>query len=286
MVSALDYFYATGRTRPIEWRLAQIESAVKMLTDHKDEWVAALEASSMSKPAQEGETTEVSVVIQEARTMAANLKDWIAPIDVATPVALIPASSQVEKQPMGVTLVIGPFNYPVSLALGPMLGAICAGCPVVVKPSDQVPEVAQLLARYVPSYLDAQAIKVVTGGIPETNALLKLKWDNILFTGSERVGRMVAAAAAVHLTPTTLELGGKVCSPSHLHSISRASSFTVSHMPRISRVSRQCPVFIGPSHGPVGDIAKKLVWGRLLNCGQVAAEIVEHDPSSPLDSTL
>ena len=210
MVSALDSFYASGRTRPIEWRLAQIESAIKMLTDHKDEWIGALEASALSKPAQEGELTEVIVVTKEARTMAANLKSWIAPIDVATPAALIPASSQVEKQPLGVTLVIGPFNYPLMLTLGPVLGAICAGCPVLVKPSELVPEVAELLAKYLPLYLDPSAVKVVTGGIPETSALLKLKWDNICFTVSERVGRIVAAAAAVHLTPTTLELGGKV----------------------------------------------------------------------------
>jgi aldehyde dehydrogenase (NAD+) len=182
----------------------------------------------------------------EILAMVKGLKSWVKPEDVPTPMALISASSRVEKQPLGVTLCLGPFNYPMMLLLAPMLGAIAAGCPVVAKPSELCPELAELIAFLVPKYLDTSAVKIVNGGVETSKALLAQRWDNILFTGSSRVGKIVAAAAAKHLTPTTLELGGK------------------------------CPVFLAEGHGPLADVAKKLVWGRLLNCGQscVAPEYV------------
>ena len=132
------------------------------------------------------------------------------------------------------------------LALAPALGAISAGCPVVIKPSELCPEVSKLIATLVPRYLDPHAVLVSTGGIEVSKALLELRWDNILFTGSERVGKIVAAAAATHLTPYTLELGGK------------------------------CPVLVGPQPGDLNHMASKLLWGRFANCGQtcVAPEYV------------
>ena len=115
-----------------------------------------------------------------------------------------------ERHPYGVTLVIAPCNYPVMLALPPLAGALAAGNAVVLKPSELCPEVAELLASLVKSYLDADAIRVVLGeGATVVGSLLEERWDKIVFTGSERVGRLVAAAAARHLTPVTLELGGK-----------------------------------------------------------------------------
>ena len=246
VANVLRATYDTGRTRPVTWRLKQLRAIKRMLEDNRDAWVDACEASTM-RPRAECELGDVIVAQQELDAMIANLNTWTAPEERSTPLALMPASSRVEKQPYGATLVIGPCNYPLMLSICPMAGAVAAGNTVLLKPSELCPEVGDLFASLVKSYLDDDAVKVVLGGKEVVAALLDQKWDHIIFTGSERVGRIVAAAAAKHLTPTTLELGGK------------------------------CPVFIDPNGcEPLSSVAYKLVFGRLYAGGQscIAPEYV------------
>lgn len=207
---------------------------MRMLSENEDAWVDAVQASTL-KPRLECVIADYVPMVQEVGHILKNCRTWAEPVDVATPISLVPASSREEAQPLGATLVIGPSNYSLSLSLTPLVGAIAAGCPVVLKPSELCPEVSALLAALVPAYLDTDCFAVVQGGVACTSSLLELKWANILFTGSERVGRIVASAAAAHLTPVTLELGGK------------------------------SPVIVDGAH-PVDmrDLAKKLVFGRLL----------------------
>jgi aldehyde dehydrogenase (NAD+) len=140
-------------------------------------------------------------------------------------------------EPLGVVLIIAPWNYPVQLAMAPLAAAIAAGNAAVVKPSEVTPHVSAALAELLPRYLDPECFAVVEGGVPETQALLAERWDHIFYTGNGRVGRIVMAAAAKHLTPVTLELGGK--SP--------------------CLVAEDCDLDLA---------ARRIVWGKFLNCGQ------------------
>ncbi|CAN6681573.1 unnamed protein product [Malus baccata var. baccata] len=133
----------------------------------------------------------------------------MVPQKVSTSITTYPSSAEIVSEPLGVVLVISTWNFPFLLSLDPVIGAISAGNAVVLKPSEIAPATSSLLANLVEEYLDNSAIKVVEGAVPETTALLEQKWDKILYTGSARVGRIVMAAAAKHLTPVILELGGK-----------------------------------------------------------------------------
>ncbi|CAK9209737.1 unnamed protein product [Sphagnum troendelagicum] len=137
------------------------------------------------------------------------LKKWMTPEEVPVPPMALPGTAMVVPEPLGVALVIAPWNFPVLLAINPLIGAISAGCAAVLKPSEISPTVSSILAKLIPKYLDTDAIHVIEGGVPITTALLAQKWDKIFYTGNPTVGRIVMAAAAKHLTPVTLELGGK-----------------------------------------------------------------------------
>jgi aldehyde dehydrogenase (NAD+) len=138
-----------------------------------------------------------------------SLSSWMQPEYVESPLTLAPASSYIHREPYGVVLLIAPFNYPVQLVVQPLLSILAAGNCCVVKPSEMTPATSAALADLLPRYLDPQAVCCVQGAVAESTALLKLSWDFIFFTGSEAVGRIVARAAAEHLTPVMLELGGK-----------------------------------------------------------------------------
>ncbi|OYN92034.1 aldehyde dehydrogenase family protein [Parenemella sanctibonifatiensis] len=150
---------------------------------------------------------------------------------------LQPALGSVVRQPLGVVLVIAPWNYPVQLTLCPMIGAIAAGNAVVVKPSELAPATSAALAKYLPRYTENRVIRVVEGEVPETTALLEQCFDHIFYTGNGRVACVVMEAAAKHLTPVTLELGGK------------------------------SPVWVEPS-ADLDEVAGWLAWGKFLNAGQ------------------
>lgn len=152
---------------------------------------------------------EVGTVEKSARLALKHLHQWMAPTKVGIPLVGQLGSAAIMPEPLGVVLIFSAWNFPFNLAMDPMIGAIAAGNAVVLKPSEIAPATSKLLATLIPRYLDNSAIKVVQGGIAESTQLLEHKWDKIFFTGSPRVGKIIMSAAAKHLTPVTMELGGK-----------------------------------------------------------------------------
>lgn len=228
--------YRLGITRPLEWRRRQLKQMLAMLTDNEAEIMAALK-TDLGKPTVEGFITDIAFVTGEIKAMLKNLRKWNETVRVPTPVVALPAKSRLIPEPLGVVLVIAPWNYPVQLLLVPAAGAIAAGNAVVMKPSEVSSATSEVLARLVPEYLDPSAIAIVEGGVPETTNLLEQQFDHIFYTGNGTVGRIVMQAAAQHLTPVTLELGGK------------------------------SPVIIDESAN-VKVAARRIAWGKWLNAGQ------------------
>ncbi len=204
----LRYAFDGGRTQSLAWRRAQLAALETMLTDCEKEIIAALQ-SDLGKPPQEAWMTEVSTVKAEAAWCRRHLRQWTRPLRVHTPAIAQPARSWLQPEPLGVVLIIGAWNYPLQLTLAGLAAAVAAGNCVVLKPSELAPATSALLARRLPEFLDRDCVRVIEGGADETGALLENAFDHILYTGSGRVGRIVMAAAARHLTPVTLELGGK-----------------------------------------------------------------------------
>lgn len=207
-VARLRATFQSGRTRPVEWRLEQLERVKAMLEEKADEFREAL-AADLGKPPLEGWLADIGLPLAEIGEIRKKLRSWVAPERVKTPLALWPGRAYVVREPLGVVLIIAPWNYPVQLVVQPLVAALAAGNCAVVKPSEVSPHTSHTLARWIPDYLDAEAVAVVEGGVPETTALLAERFDHILYTGNGRVGRIVMSAAAKHLTPVTLELGGK-----------------------------------------------------------------------------
>ncbi|MFJ1747103.1 aldehyde dehydrogenase family protein [Streptomyces sp. NPDC088116] len=200
--------FNTGRTKPLSWRLGQLEALRGLLTERSEELQAALLTDLGKNPA-EAYRAEIGFTLNELDHTVAHLEEWLRPKPAAVPDAFLPAGAQVVWDPLGVVLIIGPWNYPVQLVLAPLVGALASGNTVVIKPSELAPATSAVLAELVPRYLDNDAVAVVEGAIPETTALLEQRFDHIFYTGSGNVGRIVMTAAAQHLTPVTLELGGK-----------------------------------------------------------------------------
>ncbi|MFJ5226644.1 aldehyde dehydrogenase family protein [Streptomyces sp. NPDC088400] len=207
-VARLRATFNTGRTKPLSWRLGQLEALRRLLTEKSEELQAALLADLGKNPA-EAYRAEIGFTLNELDHTVAHLEEWLRPRPAAVPDAFLPAGAQVVRDPLGVVLIIGPWNYPVQLVLAPLVGALASGNTVVIKPSELAPATSAVLAELVPGYLDNDAVAVVEGAIPETTTLLEQRFDHIFYTGSGNVGRIVMTAAAKHLTPVTLELGGK-----------------------------------------------------------------------------
>ena len=199
--------FVAGKCSSLEFRRAQLAGIVKMLEDHVEEIATAL-AADMGRPKGEAEG-EAWICIREAKEASANLKTWTTPEQKGVHVMFHPASAAVRRSPFGAVLIIGPYNYPLLLTIEPLIGAIAAGNATMLKPSELTPKVADFLERRLPAYVAREACQVVTGGVDVSKALLATKWDFIYFTGSPRVGQIVATAAAKFMTPTALELGGK-----------------------------------------------------------------------------
>jgi aldehyde dehydrogenase (NAD+) len=207
LVGDLRTVFRTGVTKPVAWRKTRLTALRAMLTEQADDFVAALYAD-LRKNAVEARRAEIDFVINEIDHTLEHLDGWLAPEDAGLPQRLLPGQGHVVRDPLGVVLIIGPWNYPLQLVLAPLVGALAAGNVVVLKPSELSPHVSAAIASHVPAYLDS-AVKVVEGAIPETTALLEQKFDHIFYTGNGTVGRIIMTAAAKHLTPVTLELGGK-----------------------------------------------------------------------------
>ena len=228
--------FRTGRTQSLDWRREQLQQLKALASEHAEELVAALQAD-FGKPTLEAFTTDVAAVAMDCSMAIKKLRRWTRPEKVATPIQQQPGRSRIVRDPLGVVLIIAPWNYPVQLLLSPLVGAIAAGNCAVLKPSEITPHTSAVLARLVPEYLDPDCITLVEGGIAETTELLSQRFDHIFYTGNGTVGRVVLEAAAKHLTPVTLELGGK--SPCI---IARDANIEVA--------------------------ARRIAWGKFLNAGQ------------------
>ena len=236
LVDASRQTFEGGRSRPLSWRRQQLDALSRLITERETEICDALHAD-LGKPALEAFAAEVAIVGSDIEYIKKHLAGWMKPQKVSTPVLLQPASARVRQEPRGVVLIIAPWNYPFQLAMSPLVGAIAAGNVVIIKPSELAPATSALMARLFAEYLDTDCIKVVEGGVPETTALLEQRLDYVFFTGSTSVGKVVMRAAAEHLTPVTLELGGK------------------------------SPVIVDKSAN-LEVSARRIIWGKCYNAGQ------------------
>jgi len=228
--------YQTLKSHPVEYRKTQLKNMSRMITENMEALAQAI-YKDLRKPRNELEIMETGVVTTEIVEALAHIKEWAAVAKPKVPLFNSADGCQIRPEPLGVVLVIGAWNYPLQLCLLPMVGAIAAGNAVILKPSEVSPHTAQVLAELFPKYLDKDLFRVVNGGVAETTRLLEERFDYILYTGNGTVGRIIMAAAAKHLTPVCLELGGK------------------------------SPVVVLDDANPV-IAGRRIAWGRFLNSGQ------------------
>ncbi|MCW8108000.1 aldehyde dehydrogenase family protein [Alteromonas ponticola] len=233
---ALNTCFHSGKTRALTWRKQQLEQLNKLLTENEQAIFDALK-DDLGKSQTEAWLGEFGFLQSDIAHTLSNLEKWAAPRKVATPLVAQPGKSYLQAEPLGVVLIIGAWNYPLQLLLAPLVAALAAGNCVLLKPSELAAATSSLIAQLVPQYLDREAIQVIEGGKDETSDLLTQNWDHIFYTGGEQVGKIVMRAAAEHLTPVTLELGGK--SP--------------------------CVV---DCKTDLSTTAKRIVWGKWMNAGQ------------------
>jgi aldehyde dehydrogenase (NAD+) len=208
-------FFHTGATLDYDFRRKVLEDLKAGIKDREDRFRDALK-QDLGKPAYEAYVTETGFLLHELTKTMGQLKKWMRPKRKPTPFYLLPGSSRMVHSPLGVTLIISPFNYPMQLCIAPLIAALAAGNTAVVKASELTPAVGKVLRDLVEDVFRPEHVAFVPGEVEETKLLLAQKFDHIFFTGSPRVGGIVMAAAAKHLTPVTLELGGK--SPCIVHS--------------------------------------------------------------------
>ena len=228
--------FNTGRTRSIQWREQQLRAIERMCEEREAEISEAL-ISDLGRSAFEAWLGDIISTKAEAVFARKHLRKWIKPRRQSLPLAQMPGRAWVQYDPIGVVLVIGPWNYPFFLCMSPVVAAVAAGNAVVIKPSELAPATSELIARLVPQYLDTEAVRVVEGAADVTQDLLSQGFDHALFTGGTEIGRKIMAAAAPTLTPVTLELGGK------------------------------SPVLVLPD-ADLDVTARRIAWTKLLNSGQ------------------
>ena len=197
--SELRSSFAAGTTRPVSHRRDQLEKLLRLLVESDRELCAAI-TSDLGRHESSAYTGDVYPAICQVKTALASLGKWVAPLQIGVPFYLLPGKAELVPEPKGVVLIISPFNYPVTLLFSPLAAALAAGNAVFLKPSEQAPATSKLLAHLVRRYLDPSTVRILEGGVELSNALLELRWDHILYTGSPRIGRIVARAAAASLT--------------------------------------------------------------------------------------
>lgn len=236
-ISTAQNAFKSGRTRSLEYRKTQLNAVMHLLEENTHEIIHAMH-EDLRKSVRETIGAEIGFLKNEIKFLLSNLKNWSEPekvLEKSTQNSL--GDAYIYRDPYGVVLVIGAWNYPLLLSLAPALGAIAAGNCVIIKPSEIAPASAELIAKLIPKYLDQECYQVFLGGVVETTELLQNRFDYVFFTGSTTVGKIVHQAAAKFLTPTTLELGGK------------------------------SPVYIDNS-ADIGLVAKRVMWGKCFNAGQ------------------
>jgi aldehyde dehydrogenase (NAD+) len=235
-VARLRQTFATGKTRSVQWRQTQLRALEKMMVENEPAIAAALEEDLDRSPF-EAWLADAATTAGEARYAAKHVKKWMRRKYRLLELAQLPGRGWVEYEPYGTVLIIGAWNYPFYLTLGPLVGAIAAGNTVVLKPSEIAQASADLMAELVPRYLDNEAIAVVEGDGAVSQELIAQGLDRVFFTGGTEIGRKVYEGAAPHLTPVTLELGGK------------------------------SPVIVA-ADADVDVAAKRIAWIKLVNAGQ------------------
>lgn len=208
ILKAQREYFGTHTTKSVNFRLTQLKKFQSAIKKNEKKITDALH-QDLHKSYEEAYLTEVSIVLQEIKNHLKNLKKWSKPKKVFTPIHLLPSRGSIYHEPLGVSLIIAPWNYPFQLLMNPLVGAISAGCCAVLKPSEFTPNTAQVMQEIIAETFDENYISLVQGGQETGEILLKKRWDLIFFTGSTAVGRIVMKAAAEHLTPVVLELGGK-----------------------------------------------------------------------------
>lgn len=236
LMSDLRRAFDSGRTRGLSWRLEQLRG-IERLCDEREPEIAAALAEDLGRPAIDAWLGDIASTKAEATYARKHLKRWMRRRRVSLPLSQLPGQGWVQYDPLGVVLVIGPWNYPLYLSLAPLVAAVAAGNCAVVKSSELAPATSRVLARLVPEYLDPDAVRVVEGDASVTQALLAQGFDHALFTGGTEVGKKIMAAAAPTLTPVTLELGGK------------------------------SPVIVA-ADADLDVAARRIAWVKLLNSGQ------------------
>ncbi|KAL3678571.1 hypothetical protein R1sor_021527 [Riccia sorocarpa] len=208
VVEQLRSVFASGKTRSVKWRIEQLKGISRFVTEKENELCEAVH-KDLHKPFFESYTAEIATTKSSTAETIKSLPKWMKPEKVGTNLLVHPASAEILPEPLGVCLIIAPWNYPVWLSLEPLIGAISAGNCAVLKPSEVAQHTSAYIAEWLPKYVDPEAVKVIEGGVSVATQLLAQKWDKIFYTGGGNVARIILAAAAKHLTPVTLELGGK-----------------------------------------------------------------------------
>jgi|JI8StandDraft_2_1071088.scaffolds.fasta_scaffold07250_5 aldehyde dehydrogenase (NAD+) len=236
LIARQKSFFKTHKTKEVAYRLEKLNLLQRSIERHKEDIFEALH-KDFRKSNFESFVSEVALVIDEIKVMKENLKDWARPKSTRGSILNFPSTNYLYPEPYGTVLVIGAWNYPFQLTVLPAVGAIAAGNTVVIKPSELPPHTSKIIKVIMQEAFEEEYVGVIEGGVEETQTLLKERFDKIFFTGSTAVGKIVAKAAAEHITPVTLELGGK--SP--------------------------CIV---DEDADLDVTAKRIVWGKFLNGGQ------------------
>ncbi|MFD2445554.1 aldehyde dehydrogenase [Bacillus sp. CGMCC 1.16607] len=230
-----DYFLL-GETKSVSFRMEALNRLKSVIKSNENELMKALK-QDLNKSEFEAYLTEIGIVLEEIRFTMKNLHKWAKPRRVKSSITLVGSKSYIYPEPYGVALILAPWNYPFQLMIAPLIGAIAAGNCAIIKPSELTPHTSALMAKIINESFPEEYISVVEGGVETSTALLKEKSDYIFFTGSVSVGKVIMEAASKHLTPVTLELGGK--SPCIVHEDANLKL-----------------------------AAKRIAWGKFMNAGQ------------------
>ncbi len=225
----------SGNSRPEEWRRKQLRNLKELINQNETEILNAL-SEDLNKPKTEG-FFEILSLRQEISLVEKELSKWMNQKKINLPLWLKPGEATVRKEPLGCILIIGPWNYPFMLTLQPLISALAAGNTAILKPSEFAPVTSELIERLIDKYFSINTVKVFQGNANDTEKLLLEKFDHIFFTGGSQIGKKIMLAAAKNLTPVTLELGG------------------------------QNPVLV-VKKANLDITAKRIIWGKVLNCGQ------------------
>jgi aldehyde dehydrogenase (NAD+) len=235
-VNAQRKFFAEGRTRNISFRIDTLKKLKTLINKYEPEIINALQLD-LGRSGYESFISENVVAFDEINSAVVNLKKWASPKKVGTPIQLLRSKSQIVYEPLGLVLIISPWNFPFHLTFAPLAGAIAAGNCCIIKPSEASPNSSRVIAKIINDNFEPGHLLVYEGGHNATQSFLQFRFDHVFFTGSTRHGTEIYKMAAANLTPVTMELGGK------------------------------CPCIIEPGIN-IKTAAKRIAWGKFLNAGQ------------------